>query len=273
MKYLVLGSGGLIGSALTKYIRKRGDEAIEFDIVNSPEEDLRIPDNPLLKERMKLADLCFFLAFDVGGSRYLRTYQYSCDFLSNNVRIMENTFRCIKEMKKPFIFASSQMSNMSYSPYGVLKLLGEYYTKSLNGVIVKFWNVYGPERNFEKAHVITDFILKARKNRVINMLTDGMEKRQFLYVDDCCECLLILAENYPHIPRDKELHITSFEWHTIREVAEIVAKLYPGTKIVPGKEKDEIQRGKQNEPDPYILNYWYPKTSLEEGIKRVDSQI
>jgi nucleoside-diphosphate-sugar epimerase len=273
MKYLVLGSRGLIGSALTKYIWKRGDEAIEFDIVNSPKEDLRIPDNPLLRKRMELADFCFFLAFDVGGSRYLRAYQHTFDFLSNNVRIMENTFRCLKEMRKPFIFASSQMSNMSYSPYGVLKLLGEYYTKSLNGIVVKFWNVYGPEHNFEKVHVITDFILKARKNRVINMLTDGTEKRQFLYVDDCCECLLILAEKYNQIPRDKELHITSFKWHTIREVAEIVAKLYPGTKIIPGKGTDEVQRGRQNEPDPFILNYWQPKTSLEEGIRKVDSQI
>jgi hypothetical protein len=42
------------------------------------------------------------------------------------------------------------MSNMSYSPYGVLKNVGELYTKSLNGLIVKFWNVYGIEKTMKK---------------------------------------------------------------------------------------------------------------------------
>jgi hypothetical protein len=55
---------------------------------------------------------------------------------------MANVFGYLKKYNKRFVFASSQMSNMSYSPYGVLKNVGELYTKSLNGLIVKFWNVY-----------------------------------------------------------------------------------------------------------------------------------
>ena len=72
--------------------------------------------------------------------------------------MMVNAFEYIARYKKPFVFASSQMSNMSYSPYGVMKRVGELYTQSLNGLIVKFWNVYGIEKDMEKAHVITDFI-------------------------------------------------------------------------------------------------------------------
>jgi len=45
------------------------------------------------------------------------------------------------------------MSNMSYSPYGVLKRVGELYTQTLNGLTVKFWNVYGVENDREKSHV------------------------------------------------------------------------------------------------------------------------
>ena len=272
-KYLVLGSSGLIGSVLVDLIKRKGDEALEFDIVNSPSEDLRIPDNPLLIKKMTSADFVFFLAFDVGGSRYLKAYQHSFEFLSNNVRIMENTFKWLKKTGKPFIFASSQMSNMHYSPYGVTKALGELYTRALNGVLVKFWNVYGVEPDLEKAHVITDFILKARQKKCIDMLTDGKEKRQFLYVGDCCECLLILAKSYDEIPRDKELHVTNFKWHSILEVAEMVAKIYPGTEILPGNSADEVQRGKRNEPDPYIFKFWVPTTSLEEGIRKVDTEL
>ena len=48
------------------------------------------------------------------------------------MRIMSNTFESIRKHKKPFIFASSQMSEMGYSSYGTLKALGEKITKDLN---------------------------------------------------------------------------------------------------------------------------------------------
>lgn len=71
------------------------------------------------------------------------------------------------------------MSNMDFSPYGTLKRLGEDITKSINGVYVKFWNVYGIEKQLDKSHVITDFILMALKKNKIDMLTDGKEKENF----------------------------------------------------------------------------------------------
>jgi nucleoside-diphosphate-sugar epimerase len=273
MKYLVLGSSGQIGMSLVKSLEQQGHETLSFDIVNSKEEDLRLANNPLLKKRVGESDFVMFLAFDVGGSRYLKSYQHSFEFLSNNVRLIENTFSVLTEFKKPFIFASSQMSNMIYSPYGVLKALGESYTKALSGLIVKFWNVYGVEHDLEKSHVITDFLLKAHNNRVIEMLTDGKEQRQFLYVDDCSECLTMLSKRYEEIPREKELHITSFEWNTILDVAKYVAEIYPGTNIIPGNAGDEVQKDKRNEPDSFVLNYWKPKTNLRLGIRKVAEQM
>lgn len=269
MKFLVLGSSGQIGSALTNFLIEQKQEALEFDIVRSPQEDLRIPRNEILKQHMLAADFVFFLAFDVGGSRYLKTYEHTFEFLSNNARLMSNTFELLRETNKPFIFASSQMSNMSFSPYGLLKALGENYTRSLNGVIVKFWNVYGIEHDLAKAHVITDFILKAKDHQCIDMMTDGTEERQFLYADDCSECLHMLSQAYGTIDRNQELHITSFEWVKITEVAAIVKELFPKTMVIPAESKDDVQKGQRNEPDAYILKYWKPKTALRQGIERI----
>lgn len=268
--YLVLGSSGQIGATLTKFLRKNGEhEVIEFDIARSAQEDLRIHQNPLLDAAMARADFVFFLAFDVGGSRYLKKYQTTYDFVANNTTLMQETFAALKKHGKPLIFASSQMSNMSYSAYGRLKAIGEAYTQALNGLVVKFWNVYGIEHDLEKAHVITDFILKAKTNGIIDLLTDGTEERQFLFAEDCSKALVTLADHYATIPRDKELHITNFTWSSILEVAQCVARIFPGTKILPGKAHDEVQRDKRNEPDPFILQYWKPETSLEEGVKYV----
>ncbi len=100
----------------------------------------------------------------------------------------------------------------------------DYYrvsTKSLNGLIVKFWNVYVVEHDFEKSPVITDFILKAKEGE-IKMMTDGKEERQFLHAEDCSNALMILSQQYETIDRDKNLHITSFKWNTVLEIAELI---------------------------------------------------
>ena len=72
MKITVLGSSGQIGAYLTEYLRKRGHEVKEFDIVNGDDEDLTKIPNPKLMHSIRMCDFVFFLAFDVGGSRYLK---------------------------------------------------------------------------------------------------------------------------------------------------------------------------------------------------------
>jgi len=184
-KILILGSEGQVGSHLTTFLKKKKYNVYEFDIVRSSREDLRIYKNAKLERLVKNSDFIFFLAFDVGGSRYLKKYQNTYDFMSNNIKLMNNTFDLIKKFNKKFIFASSQMSNMTYSNYGILKNIGEKYSNILEGIIVKFWNVYGIEKDLSKSHVITDFIIKGIKKKKIDMLTNGKEMRDFLYAEDC----------------------------------------------------------------------------------------
>ena len=119
MKVLVLGSSGQIGAYLTEYLRKKGHEVIEFDKNNDKGQDLTHIPNLKLNAAIAYTDFVFFLAFDVGGSHYLKKYQHTFKFLDNNARMMVNAFEYIQKYNKPVIFASSQMSNMSYSPYGV----------------------------------------------------------------------------------------------------------------------------------------------------------
>ncbi len=267
MKILVLGSDGQIGLALVKHLKKNNHEVIEFDIASNNNNDLRIPN--ILDTILPTIDFVFFLAFDVGGSTYLNKYQHTYEYLDNNVKLMSNTFDMLKKHKTKFLFTSTQMSNMIYSPYGVLKKLGETYTEVLNGVCVKCWNVYGVEHDLNKAHVITDFILMAKDNNQIEMKTNGTELRQFLYVDDCCECLSTLMSQYDNIDRTKNLHITNFKWDNIKTIAEIVSKEFNNCKIIESELFDKVQLDKRNEPDEYILSFWSPKTTLKNGIIKI----
>ena len=272
-RILILGSSGQVGAYLSEYLRSEGYEVLEFDIVNDRSQDMTVIPNGELEAKIYMADFVYFLAFDVGGSHYLKKYQHTFKFIDNNTRLMANAFGLIEKYNKPFIFASSQMSNMSYSPYGVMKRVGELYTKSLNGVIVKFWNVYGIEKDMEKAHVITDFIRKGFESGNIDMMTDGTEAREFLYAEDCCEALHKLMGSYDDLSSNDELHITTGNYTTILEIAEIIQRLFSniGKEIIisPAESKDEVQKDARNVPDPYIRKFWRSKTSVKEGITKV----
>ena len=274
----VLGSSGQIGAYLTEYLREKDHEVIEIDKNLGPQHNLTVIPNEFVELQIKRSDFVFVLAFDVGGSRYLKKYQNTFDFVNNNARMMANVFTMLEKYKKRFVFASSQMSNMSYSPYGVLKRVGELYTSTLKGLTVKFWNVYGIEKDMDKAHVITDFIRKGFEEKQFEMLTDGTEERQFLYAEDCCEALEAVMENYTDFKPEDPLHITAFHSNTIREVANIIQGCFQlenifDVKIKSGLAKDSVQMDKRNSPDTYILDWWIPKTTIDNGIRQVFNEM
>jgi len=265
MRILVLGSDGQIGRPLTTYLRSE-NEVVEFDNFSNPITDLRIPD--ILNNILREIDFVFFLAFDVGGSVYLKRHQDTYEFISNNIKIMNNTFDSLRRSEVPFIFASSQMSDMGHSTYGILKRIGEKYTYSIGGKVLKFWNVYGQQKCTGKSFVITDFISMAKKRNRIDMLTDGQERRQFLYVMDCCKCLNIVMNRFRGIKEDK-LDVTSFEWRSIKDIAMTISALFDNCPIYPGQDKDDVQRSALIDPERDILKYWQPETSIEMGIKNI----
>ena len=273
MRITILGSSGQIGAYLTEYLRKKGHEVLEFDIVNGRHHDMTEIPNAELYRKIMISDFVFVLAFDVGGSHYLKKYQHTFGFINNNARMMVNVFGLLEKYKKPFVFASSQMSNMSYSPYGVMKRVGELYTKSLNGLIVKFWNVYGIEKDMEKAHAITDFIRKGFETGTIDMMTDGSEHREFLYAEDCCEALEVVMEKYSDFSSNDNLHITSGSSTSILDIARTIQSLFKENgrevSIVPAESKDEVQKDPRNEANPHIKQWWRPQTNISDGIAKV----
>ena len=277
MRVTILGSSGQIGSYLSKYLSKKGCIVREFDVLNGEHQDMTHIPNTYLRNAIMESDFVFFLAFDVGGSHYLKKYQHTFKFINNNTRIMANVFGYLEDYQVPFVFASSQMSNMGYSPYGVMKRVGELYTRSLNGSIVKFWNVFGIEKDMEKAHVITDFIIKGFETGVIDMMTDGTEEREFLYAEDCCEALETIMGCYDQFTCDDELHITTGISTSILEIAQIIQILFRNigkeVKVIPASSKDEVQKDARNISDPYIERWWQPKTDVVDGISKVFNEI
>ena len=271
-RVLVLGSSGQIGTGLVESLKLLGYEVFELDVVVDETHDLRLK-NSILEQIIPNIDFVYFLAFDIGGSKYLEFYQNTFEFIQNNIEIMGNTFETLNRYNSKFVFASSQMAEMYYSTYGLLKLIGEKYCNSMKQArIVRFWNVYGVEKVEAKFHVITDFIKMAQADGVIKMRTDGEESRDFLHISDCSRALIHIMENFDEIQKDTTLHIASFKNTKIIDIARIIANKF-NAEIVKGEKRDLIQNNAMKEPNKTILEFWSPEIEIENGIDLIIKEL
>lgn len=253
---LVLGSEGFVGKYFCQYLESVGEKVIRFDIESNAEDDCRTATIPISE-----VDRIYFLAWDVGGAKYLYKQESQFRQLDWNLRILLNVMPQIKEANIPLLFASSQLAQEYDTVYGSTKRLGEVWTKLLNGVCVRFWNVYGPlEKITERSHVISDFIHQAAHEKLIKMLSTGEELRQFIHIEDVSRAMHTAMEQNLKGVYD----ITNFEWISVLDVAKIIADKL-NAKVICGT---EIGRTPITPLVGKIPNWW-PRVSISSGIDRM----
>jgi GDP-L-fucose synthase len=117
------------------------------------------------------------------------------------------------------------------APYGVAKksiLVGaQSYREQygLNSIFLLPANLYGPRDNFDlkTSHVIPDLIRKMLETRErVTLWGDGSPTREFLYVDDCVEGLVLAAERYDG---PDPVNLGTGAEISIKELAGIIAEL------------------------------------------------
>lgn len=252
---LVIGSEGFVGTPLCRYLENRGERVFRFDLKRGTHEDAR-----LVRLELEGVDQVYFLAWEVGGAKYLYRSDIQFVQLDSNLKLMLNVFPQLQAARVPFLFVSSQLAEEYDTVYGSTKRLGEVWTHLLGGVRLRLWNVYGAyEPPSERSHVVADFIWQALHDREIRMLTTEEELRQFVFIDDVCRAFHQALEHR----LDGVYDVTSFEWVPVRRVADIIADL-TGAKVLPGERRGSTpitpMRGKV--PD------WTSMVSLEEGLER-----
>ncbi len=251
MRELVLGGAGLIGSSLIKELQKRGHETVCLDLKTGS--DLRyVDDEPFAK-----ADRVWFLAWDTGGAKYIEAIDSQHAQYKHNCELCVRVFDALARTRKPFLFASSQLAGLP-NAYGVTKAMAAAWTRQLGGKVARLWNTYGWEQPDERSHVITDMVLSGFKGTV-RCLTDGAERRRFLYKSDCVEALIKLFDG-----PNQSAEIAASEWVTIRDVGREIAR-----QLDVDTEFGEM-KGSECLIDPQdVLPDWQPKVTLPEGIAAV----
>jgi nucleoside-diphosphate-sugar epimerase len=255
MRELVLGGEGLIGSTLAAALRARGHQVTSLDLKSGC--DLRKPfDLALFKE----CDRVWFLAWDTGGAKFLEAVDRQHEQYKNNCELSLRIFDALERSRKPFLFVTSQLAGLP-NAYGTTKLMAWHWTLALGGKVARLWNVYGWEHPDVKSHVISDLVLSGLRGRV-RCMTTGEEKRRFLYKTDCVAALMSLFDG-----KLSTAEIAGNEWVTIRTVAEEIADQL-GVEAEFGQ-----MRGSEVPIDPSeLLQGWFPKVSLREGLAQVISE-
>ena len=269
MKFLVLGSEGVVGSSFCNELDKLSCDSFSYtrwDIKLSKNHDLRDVKNiPLLKKHIDNSDFVLFAAYDVGGSKFLNNLKN--DNLDNNLKMMTNVFSCLGN--KRFIFCTSVLANINSNSYGLCKKIGEKYSEQIGGICVRLWNIYGYEHISIRSHVINDFISSAVSNNVINIKTSGTEKRQMLEDSDCARALIEIFKNYDELKSHLIIDVSSGEWISIYEIANIIKHELNIKDINLGKEPDNCHIMLFEPNLEIIKKYWQPSVSLVDGIKKI----
>lgn len=252
MRELVLGGEGLIGSTLAAALRAKKHQVVSLDLKSGC--DLR---KPFSLAPFEQCDRIWFLAWDTGGAKFLEAEDRQHEQYRNNCELSLRIFDALSRTKKPFIFTTSQLAGLP-NAYGTTKLMAWHWTLHLGGKVARLWNVYGWEHPDARSHVVTDLVLSGLQGRVACM-TNGEEKRLFLYKTDCVAALLALFDSSL-----QTAEIAGPTWLTIREVAEEIAG-----QLGVGIELGQMS-GSEVPIDPTeLLPHWRPAVSLAEGISRV----
>lgn len=146
--------------------------------------------------------------------------------------------------------------------------------KGLNAVVVIPSNAYGPGQNIDKesGHVIPSLIYKCLKDRQLIVWGDGKALRDYLYVEDFAEGLILAAEK---LETSEPVNLGSGEGTSVKKLVDEIVSLthftgkitYDRTKPkgVPKKLVD-ISLAKR------LLGY-KPRWTLQEGLKQTVSWV
>lgn len=249
---LILGGEGLIGSTLSEALRQMGHHVKSLDLKSGY--DVRQIDDQPFRE----ADRVWFLAWDTGGARYIEARDRQHEQYKNNCEITLRVLDALSRTRTPFLFASSQLAGLP-TAYGTTKFMAATWSAQLGGKVARLWNTYGWEHPDVRSHVITDLVLSGLTEGRVKCMTDGNERRRFIYKTDCVAALIQLFDS-----ESQTAEISGPEWVTIRQVGEEIARQLSTTFEAGRATGSEVMIDPQE-----ILPGWQPRVTLDEGIGRV----
>lgn len=295
-RVVITGGSGFLGSFVVEKLRNHNPR--EIFVPRKAQYDLREKDQ--IKRLLSDAkpDLVIHLAATVGGIGANR--EHPAEFFYDNLMMGTQLFHecwqagveklviigtvCAYPKFTPVPFKEADLwdgyPEETNAPYGLAKKMllvqSEAYRQQYdyNSIFLLPTNLYGPRDNFDpkSSHAIPALIRKCveakREGKTyIEAWGDGSPTREFLYVEDAAEGILLAAERYN---RSEPINLGSSYEISIRDLTELIAKLTGfGGEIRWDTSKPNGQpRRKLNVSKARDAIGFEARTTFEDGLKR-----
>jgi GDP-L-fucose synthase len=291
----VTGGSGFLGSFLVEQLRARG--ARHLFAPRSADYDLReIGDVRRALSDLK-PDLIIHAAARVGGIGANRKHpaEFFYDNLMMGAQLMHEAYRagvgkvvaigtvCAYPKYTPVPFREDDLWNgypeETNAPYGLAKKMllvqSQAYRQQygFNSIFLLPVNLYGPRDNFdpESSHVIPALIRKCieaqqRGDDAIVVWGDGSPTREFLYVEDAAQGILLAAERYND---SAPVNLGSAHEISIKDLVETIARLtgFNGKLIWDTSQPNGQPRRKLDISRAQTEFGFLSHTSFEQGLR------
>jgi UDP-glucose 4-epimerase len=293
MRFVVTGGAGFIGNNIVRNLLEKGYSVdivdnmhtgkmknisgIKKDI-NLHKIDIRNYDE--LEKILRNSDGVFH---EAALTAVQESYEKTKEYFDVNVNGTKNIFKIAKKHNLKVVFASSSsvygnttnvpikenFPRNPINPYGETKLqdelLAEKYSKFIDVIGLRYFNVYGKGQTKTYAGVITKFINKLNKKQPPKIFGDGSQKRDFIFVEDIAEAnvrvmLSKLKTGFFNVGTGKTI--------SINHLAKTMISIY-GLKMTPIFLKPLEGDVKDSQADVNILKNkinWESKIKLRKGL-------
>jgi len=295
-RVLVTGGHGFLGSFIIERLVQRGLNREDIRIPRSKEIDLRYWENCV--KAVKGIDTVIHLAANVGGIGY-NLQNPGTLFFDNAIMGMQLMEAARREGVRKFTAVGTVCAYPKYTPvpfreeklwdgypeetnapYGLAKKMLLVQAQSyrsqfgFNAIYLVPVNLYGPRDNFdpERSHVIPALIrkmldAKTRGANEVEVWGTGEASREFLYVEDAAEAIILATELYD---QSDPVNIGTGSEVKIRDLVYLISKLtgFDG-KIVWNNTKPDGQPRRMLDTSRAEAKFGFlAKTSLEEGLSK-----
>jgi GDP-L-fucose synthase len=295
LTYYVAGHRGMVGSALTRALKRAGCE----DLITAASAELDLRDQAATREFIaaRRPNVILIAAAKVGGIH--ANNSYPADFLYDNLMIASNLVQAAHEFETGrvlFLGSSCIYPKFAEQPiledsllsgpleptneaYAIAKIAGlklcEFYRRQHGRLFHSAMpcNLYGLGDNYhpENSHVIPALIRRFHEAKVsgaasVTIWGSGTPRREFLFADDLAEaCLHLLSLDDP----PSLVNIGAGSDVTIAELAELVARAvgYAGEILNDPTKPDGTPRKLMDSSRIADLG-WRATTPLEDGLQR-----
>jgi len=295
-RVLVTGGAGFLGSYVVEKLRKCGCQ----NIFIPRSKDYNLVEMEAVKRVYEDSkpDIVIHLAARVGGIGANRAHpgKFFYDNLMMGVQMIEVGRQfgiekfvalgtvCAYPKFTPVPFKEENLWNgypeETNASYGLAKKMllvqSQAYRQQygFNSIFLLPVNLYGPRDNFdpESSHVIPALIKKCfdairNKEDKIVVWGDGTPTREFLYVEDAAEAIVLASERYN---KNDPVNIGAGFEISIKDLVKLIAKLtgFHG-RIIWDKTKPNGQPRRQLDTTKAEKEFGFKaKTSFEEGLKK-----